>query len=352
MTIAAAISNAGSLFPIEISSQDVARVVSCGLLCLSLLYTSNYYVVARNGKMFLIFNVLATGALVFAHFYTTVNCRPLLSLRNFPIFCGLMKSADMLFRYFQNTSLIYKLQDPSDIPPPLYLQALYLTYELRYEAFTPNPIRIPNPPPFHEPTELLHHILFYIGLSLLPIPQSLPPVRAIKLLLYIYILWTAAHLPFRTATTAPFFAPLYTADSLADFWNGNVWHVAFQSPCQSIAYMPVQTVLRRIGINRKIARGFGVIAAFGLMGVFHGYVGYPVMVNVREGCTRVISFFVINGFATVVEDALWGRKKTRLRAALAWTFEITIASWAVSNIEFPLELWIINDPKFCQITVL
>lgn len=193
--------------------------------------------------------------------------------------------------------------------------------------------------------------MFYVILAFSPIPQWLPPVKALKLLLQIYILWTSAHLPFRLSNTTPFFAPLYKADSLVDFWNGNTWHVAFQSPCQSMAYLPVQALLKKIGVNRKLARGMGVIAAFTLMGTFHGYVGWPVMHDVKDGWTRVVGFFVLNGIATVFDDLVWGRTKNWMRTVMAWVFEIAIASWAVRDVEFPNELWLVQNPRFCNVTV-
>ncbi|KAF3921978.1 hypothetical protein ABW20_dc0104213 [Dactylellina cionopaga] len=149
----------------------------------------------------------------------------------------------------------------------------------------------------------------------------------------------------------PLFAPLYKADSLVDFWNGNIWHVAFQSPCQSMAYSPVQTILKVIGFPRPLARGLGVVAAFMLMGVFHAYVGWPVMKDVVEGWTKVLGFFVMNGVATVFEDGVWGKRKHWVRAILAWGVEIALASWAVSGVEFPYELWLVHDPKFCRAMV-
>ncbi|KAF3910007.1 hypothetical protein AA313_de0202320 [Arthrobotrys entomopaga] len=328
MTVAGTASEPGNEDPIDVAFRDVPRAIGCLLLSLALLYIANYNVVARNGTLFIITSLLTLVSLVFSHFYATVDCRPFLALRNFGLFCCVMKSLDMLFRHFQNDSLKWKLPNKDAISPPLYQQAFWMTFELRYEDFTPNPVRLKIPAPFHEPTQLLYHTLFYLAVAYGPISQALPPVKAVKLLLQIYILWTAAHLPFRLSNTAPFFAPLYKADSLVDFWNGNVWHVAFQSPCQSIAYVPIQKVLKTIGIPKPIARGFGVIGAFTLMGIFHGYTGWSVMRDIAEGWTKVIGFFMINGIATVFEDLIWGRKKSWLRTALAWVFEIALASWA------------------------
>lgn len=351
MTVAGTASEPGNEDPIEVAFRDVPRALLCILGSYFLLYLANYYSLARNGAPYIFWSLLTIGAVIFSHFYATVDCRPFLSLRNCALFCCIMKCLDMLFRHFQNTSLVWKLPNTEAKPPPLYQQAFWMTLELRYEDFIPNPIRLKLPAPFHEPTQLLYHTLFYIIIAYGPLPQSWQPVKAMKLLLQIYILWTSAHLPFRLSTTPPFFAPLYKADSLVDFWNGNVWHVAFQSPCQSMAYSPVQTILKGIGIPKPLARGCGVVAAFTLMGIFHAYVGWSVMRNVAQGWTKVVAFFVMNGVATVFEDLIWGKRKNWVRSLLAWVFEISLASWAVSGVEFPYELWLVHDPRFCHVVV-
>ncbi|EPS38703.1 hypothetical protein H072_7558 [Dactylellina haptotyla CBS 200.50] len=351
MTLAGTASQPGSEDPIEVAFRDVPRAIGYILASFTFLAIANYYVVARNRTSHIIWSIITISFVVFSHFYATVDCRPFLALRNCALFCCVMKCLDMLFRYFQNISLVWKLPNADAKPPPLYQQAFWMTLELRYEDFLPNPVRQKLPAPFHEPTQLLYHTLFYLAIAYGPIPQFLAPVKAVKLLLQIYILWTAAHLPFRLSNTTPFFSPLYKADSLVDFWNGNIWHVAFQSPCQSIAYMPVQTILKAIGLPKPLARGSGVVGAFTLMGIFHAYIGWSVMTDVVDGWTKVVGFFMLNGVATVFEDLVWGRKKSWVRAMLAWVFEISLASWAVSGVEFPYELWLVHDPRFCHITV-
>ncbi|KAJ6261009.1 hypothetical protein Dda_3674 [Drechslerella dactyloides] len=352
MTVAGTASQPGGEDSINVAFRDVPRALWCILGCFALLYTANYHAVARNSRRHVFWSVVTLMAVVFSHFYAKIDCRPWLALRNCAFSCCFMKCLDMLFRRFQNTTLTWKLPTPSSTPPPLYQQAFWMTLELRYEHFTPNPVRIPVPAPFHEPTQWLYHLLVYAIITFGPLPQDLSIVKAVKLLLQIYIIWTAMHLPLRLLDTAPFFAPLYTADSLVKFWNGTVWHVAFQSPCRSVAMVPVQTLLTGLGTSRSLARGAGVIAAFALMGVFHAYIGWAVMRDSVYGWGVVVGFFVMNGIATVLESVLWGRRRSWVRAVLAWGFEIALASWAMSGVEFPRELWRVHDPLFCHISVL
>ncbi|KAF3902605.1 hypothetical protein ABW21_db0208575 [Orbilia brochopaga] len=352
MTVAGTASEPGGEDPVSVAFRDVPRALSCIFGCFGLLYIANYHAIARNNGRHVFWSVVTLAAVVFSHFYATVDCRPLLATRNCGIFCCFMKCLDMLFRQFQNAPLKWKLPTPSSKPPPIYQQAFWLTLELRYEHFTPNPVRIPHPAPFHEPTQWLYHVLAYAAISFGPLPQHWAVVKAIKLLLQIYIIWTGMHLPLRLSDTAPFFAPLYKADSLVRFWNGNIWHVAFQSPCRSVAMVPVQTALTALGAPRNVAAGGGVIAAFALMGVFHAYIGWAVMRDSVRGWAVVVGFFVANGVATVVESAVWGRRQSWLRAALAWGVELSLASWAMSGVEFPGWLWRVHDPRFCHVSVL
>lgn len=59
-------------------------------------------------------------------------------------------------------------------------------------------------------------------------------------------------------------------------------------------------------------------------------------------------FFVINGMATVVEAAVWGKRKHWVKAVLAWIFETSISTWTASGIDFPNGLSKIDWREVCS----
>lgn len=259
---------------------------------------------------------------------------------------GILKTLDLFAR--RHHPMIYS--GPSPEPSPRIL-ALLLTTELRYESFSPNPIRSSHSP-FSESTDLLLHSVAFAVMQTLP--QNLAPLLALEVLLAIYILWTSLQLVLRYHNSPPLFGPLYLADSLAGFW-ARTWHNAFASPCTSLAYHPVRRGLSRVGLPLGVARGVGLVAAFALMAGFHVYALSPLIG--REGLRRVGLFFVGNGVAVVVEAGVWGvdrgpgmGRKTRIgRAVLAWAFELGLSSWVVKGCGVPEGLGGVRWREICDV---
>ncbi|KAF2013183.1 hypothetical protein BU24DRAFT_493722 [Aaosphaeria arxii CBS 175.79] len=227
-------------------------------------------------------------------------------------------------------------------PPSPAILALILLTELRYESFTPNPIRLPFLPRYPFPTSLEKRQFFYlefnqylIHLALFILLQSLPqilPVKALGVLFTIWLIWTTIQLLVRYPTSPPLFGPLYLIESLATFWTGT-WHNVFASPCYSLAYTPTFFVLTKLRAPPWISRPAAVVAAFAFMAAFHMYALEPLLT--REGIRRIGWFFVGNGILTVAETGVWGRKRHWVRALMAWIAELSLASWTVAAADLP-----------------
>ncbi|KAF1969229.1 hypothetical protein BU23DRAFT_557906 [Bimuria novae-zelandiae CBS 107.79] len=263
-----------------------------------------------------------------------VRCLALRGVFDFGIAIGIMKLLELHLLSLQKSLPEYAAGIP---PRPTIMALLWLT-ELRYESFTPNPIRLaplprypfPSSPKkrrifYSEPVQLLIHIAIFVTLQSMP---QYAPVKAFGVLLSIWIVFTACQIAFRYTNSPPLLGPIFLADSLATFWT-ETWHNVFTSPCLTLAYNPTLWMLTKFAVPRKIARAFAVIASFALMAVFHAEVMSPILS--REGKMRIGLFFVLNGLFTVIEAALWGKKRDWRRALMAWIIELSLASWAVET---------------------
>ncbi|KAJ4345235.1 uncharacterized protein N0V89_011364 [Didymosphaeria variabile] len=263
-----------------------------------------------------------------------VRCLALRGVFDFGIVIGVMKLVEIHILCWKKALPTYT----NGRPPRPSIMALLLLTELRYESFTPNPIRLapipqypfPSSPKkrqifYSEHVQILIHIAIFIALQSLP---QYAPVKAFGVLLSIWIIFTGCQLLLRYKNSPPLFGPIFLADSLATFWT-ETWHNAFASPCLTLAYNPTMWVLTTVGVPRRVARSFAVIASFSLMAVFHAEVMSPLLPP--EGKMRIGLFFVLNGVFTVIEVAVWGKKRDWRRALMAWIIELALASWAVQT---------------------
>ncbi|KAF2201774.1 hypothetical protein GQ43DRAFT_335495, partial [Delitschia confertaspora ATCC 74209] len=291
------------------------------------------FVKKRNGTGILLGGV-AIGGFAWVHFTVRdkVECAAVKALMYFAVGTGLMKALDIFS--LRNSLPTWSALTPK--PGDALLSFLLLT-ELRYESFTPNAIRLP-PLPSHpfpsslrlrqtfysETVQLPLHILLFTFLQFLP---QHPVIKAYGILLTIYNIWTALQLVLRKKTSPPLFGgPIYLAESLTTFWT-ETWHNAFASPCLNLAYTPTSSVLRRLGFPKALSRSAGVVSGFALMAIFHVYALSPLLNS--EGMWRIGVFFTANGVFTVLEVAIWGRKRHWARGVIAWIVESWLATWTV-----------------------
>lgn len=245
-----------------------------------------------------------------------------------------MKLLELHVLSFKKSLPVYTAGTP---PCPSIIALLWLT-ELRYESFRPNPIRLAPLPRYPFPSSpnlrrifYSEHVQFLIHIGIFIVLQTLPqytPVKAFGVLLGVWIIFTGCQLALRYKNSPPLFGPIFLADSLATFWT-EIWHNVFTSPCITLAYSPTMYVLTWLGVPHKVARAFAVIASFGLMAAFHAEIMSPILS--AEGKLRIALFFVFNGVITVIESAIWGKKRDWRRALMAWILELALASWAVET---------------------
>ncbi|KAJ9669284.1 hypothetical protein H2201_000636 [Coniosporium apollinis] len=227
-------------------------------------------------------------------------------VKSVPIEIGILKALDLFARRTNLPRYRYS-------PQPLdAVMGLLLLTELRYESFTPNQIRhSAHEQSFSERHQYLIHIAMFAVFQMLP---QVPPVIAFEILLAIYVIWTSIQLLLRYKSSPVLFGPLYHGNSLASLWT-ETWHNAFAAPCMSLAFNPVRNTLRSLDVPHTIAKGAGILAVFVLMGFYHVYALLPLLS--AEGLRRILVFFAGNGLLTVLEFAVWGKRKHWLKAAMA-----------------------------------
>ncbi|KAI9835801.1 MAG: hypothetical protein M1838_005198 [Thelocarpon superellum] len=304
-----------------------------------LLYAAIYALYVKgHQKTFLGLTVASIAFFWACPWLTPVHCGPLRCLQNFAIAIGSMKLLDLVAR--RRAPPRYTA---SETPPSGWLLSWIVLTELRYESFTPNPIRVPpGAAGLSEAGQLAIHLGGFAVLQALP--QDYAFVLALEVLLAIYIIWTSIQLVLRYKTSPLLFGPLYMANSLSSFWS-ETWHNAFASPCESLAYTPLRKWLGALGFPLPAARSVGILGAFGLMAVFHVYALQPILPP--QSLVRIGLFFVLNGVATVVEGAIWGRKKHWVKTAMAWIFEALLASWTAEEARIPHGLGSITWKDMC-----
>ncbi|KAF2739274.1 hypothetical protein EJ04DRAFT_508978 [Polyplosphaeria fusca] len=295
------------------------------------------YAFARRWKVaFWILSVPALGGLWMSTWVAPVQCAAFQAFVRFTVEIATMKLLDI---HALNLTSSFPRYSSGSAPRPSIMALVYIT-ELRWESFTPNVIRqVPNSKyPFPKSARLnrlfyseLVQLLIHVGIFIML--QSLPPwdwVKGQGILYTIWIVWTAIQLVLRYKTSPPLFGPIYLADSLASFWT-ETWHNAFVSPCLTLAYTPTMFLLRQLGAPKPVCRAAAVFSGFLLMAIFHVYALQPMLTE--EGEWRIGMFFILNGVFTVIEVAIWGKKRHWFRAVMAWAIELSLSSWAVAAVD-------------------
>lgn len=117
----------------------------------------------------------------------------------------------------------------------------------------------------------------------------------------------------------------FAAATLGDFWTLH-WHASAVF-LQSLAYRPCR---------KLVGRWFGVLSAFGLSGVWHGWAAAPLVDDeraMRLGL-QVCTFFGMLGVGTIVERLVWGdRQGGMLQRVLAWMWALGWAGWCFRTLE-------------------
>jgi hypothetical protein len=116
----------------------------------------------------------------------------------------------------------------------------------------------------------------------------------------------------------------FAASSLTSFWRTH-WHAGAETFLRSLAYIPGRDVAKKLGCPQQLARAAGVMAAFNLTGIWHGWATAALATRPWMVGVRVWGLFVGMGLGVVMEGAMPRRWRGTLPHRLfVWIFFISV----------------------------
>ncbi|TGO91519.1 hypothetical protein BPOR_0025g00130 [Botrytis porri] len=293
---------------------ETIRATAFFLIPTEIFYFSIYFLLKGQYGKYKKLSAVSLFTFWMSSWMNPISCGPIAALRNFAVAIATLRLLDI---YARHRSLPQLRNDP-----PTWKHALLLLTEMRYESFTPNFVRVPrSQETFNEPLQFAIHVAIFCALQVLP--QDWALVLAFEIQLSIYIIWTAI--------------------------QSKTWHNVFSAHCASLAYDPIRQNLPRLGVSIPIARSMGILAAFFLMAAFHVYALAPMLTD--KALFRIGMFFVLNGFATVGEAMVWGRKDNWVKTGLAWVTEMSLAAWTADALGIPRGVHGIKWRDICEVRI-
>ena len=202
--------------------------------------------------------------------------------------------------------------------------AYLLLIETRYHAFDIAVIEKSRGPPL----TLCRHLAWTFGPAITAgalcyLFPDITEIRVFFLLMSIHAgLETAHHLCHPFCPHPLFHKPL-AASSFNEFWSTN-WHAGAGSFLRSLAYEPG----KRLG-----GRPLGVLAAFALSGIWHGWNAAPLSTRPWQTMWQVTLLFVMMGAGALVERKIWKVQGTLLQRIVVWTVAVGAAGRVFRTLE-------------------
>jgi hypothetical protein len=218
------------------------------------------------------------------------------------------------------------LKDQGKLPTTFLGQlryAILLTQQTRYESFN-----IATVQPRKSTTPWTYHLYQYATVILLNIFLPIAEVRVLAVLLAIYTSFEIGHTILRPGSGTPLFNAPFYCPTLGSFWSKG-WHSIILSPLMTLAYKPAE----RFG-----GRSAGVLAAFALSGIWHGYAA--VAVGGYIVAWRIVVVFIMQACGIMAEQVLWGRQRTLLRRICIWAWSLGWSGWALRSFEQRGDYWL------------
>ncbi|KAK5679882.1 hypothetical protein LTS10_007830 [Elasticomyces elasticus] len=152
-----------------------------------------------------------------------------------------------------------------------------------------------------------------------------PATRCAVLLLVIQHGLEGVHTLLHPRCPEPIFYRPFVAGSLTEFWSTN-WHAGASPFLQSLAYKPARKLTG--------SRAAGVLAAFCLTGIWHGWASAPISTQPWALGTQVWALFVGFGIGCLAEKLVWGEKQGgQLQHVIVWAVSLVGAGMCARTLE-------------------
>ena len=120
----------------------------------------------------------------------------------------------------------------------------------------------------------------------------------------------------------------FAATSLTSFWRTH-WHAGAESFLRSLGYTPARALASRLGLSDTLSRALGVISAFNVTGIWHGWATAALATRPWMVGLRVWALFVGMGFGIVAEAAMPKTWRGSLpHRVFVWIFVIFVSGIA------------------------
>jgi hypothetical protein len=117
----------------------------------------------------------------------------------------------------------------------------------------------------------------------------------------------------------------FAASSLTSFWRVH-WHAGAEPFLRSLAYSPGKHLALSLGLSPTAARAVGVIAAFNLSGIWHGWATAVLATQPWMVGLRVWSWFVSMGLGVLLENMIPKEQRGSLaQRVFVWTFFVSVS---------------------------
>ncbi|KAK5127688.1 hypothetical protein LTR08_004333 [Meristemomyces frigidus] len=113
----------------------------------------------------------------------------------------------------------------------------------------------------------------------------------------------------------------FAAGTMSDFW-GTHWHACAEPFLRSLAFTPTKRYFTPI-FGKEAGSALGVLAAFSLSGIWHGWASGPLVTRPLLLGVQVWALFVAFGVMCMAERWIWARKQGGLvQRSIVWGFAL------------------------------
>jgi len=158
-----------------------------------------------------------------------------------------------------------------------------------------------------------------------------PYTKVLALLLIIQLALEGVHTVMHPHCPHRLFHRPWAATSINEFWSTH-WHACASPFLRSLAFKPAQRCVTPV-FGKDAGNAAGVLAAFCLSGIWHGWTGAPLSISPWFG-VQIWAVFMAMGVGCLLERQIWAVRQGRmLQRVCVWMYVIASAGWCWKTLE-------------------